>query len=63
MVMCGDEDEDLSEDLRGLPLERRMGEEVVRVTLGRGSGWEGVADTGDDWRGNGTVAVGAGLLS
>jgi hypothetical protein len=36
MVRAGEEEEDLSEDLReglsGFPLERRMGEEVVRGT-------------------------------
>ena len=39
MVRAGEEEEDLSEDLReglsGLPLERRMGVEVVRGTWGR----------------------------
>jgi hypothetical protein len=34
--MAGEEEEDLSEDLSGLPLERRMtGEEDVRATTGR----------------------------
>lgn len=33
--ICGDELEDLREDLSGLPLERRMGVEDVRETEGR----------------------------
>ena len=41
--MLGEEDDDLSDDFRGLPLERKMGEEVVR---GSGEGGEGRAGKG-----------------
>lgn len=67
--ICGEEDDDLSEDLRGFPLESRMGVDVVRVTLGRGAfcagevapifgGGRGAngGESGDE-RGKGTLAV------
>jgi hypothetical protein len=49
-AMLGDDGNDLSDDLRGLPLERRIGVEEVR---GRGDGGdgEGVRDAGDIERG------------
>ncbi len=59
--MCGEDDDDLRDDLRGLPLERKIGVDVVLVTLGRGvvvsSSSTGVGrETGEVVVGKGTEA-------
>jgi len=42
--MLGEDEDDLRDDLRGFPLESRIGEEAVRMTegrMGRGGGFSG----------------------
>jgi hypothetical protein len=53
-AMLGDEENDLSDDLRGLPLDRRIGVEEVRGRGDCGDGvdiGEGVRDADDEERG------------
>jgi hypothetical protein len=56
--MLGDEEEDLSDDLSGLPFDRSMGDDDVRVKLGRGeitsALGEGNGEGLGEARGNGT---------
>jgi hypothetical protein len=70
-AMAGDEEDDLRDDFRGLPLERKMGVDDVRATLGRAAGGGVGAGSGEgceEERGNGTGVVlisrlGAGVFS
>ena len=61
--MAGDEEEDLREDLRGFPFERRMGAETPLGSGGRGDVGLEEAEEGGEMEvalGKGTVAEGAG---
>lgn len=59
--MCGEDDEDLRDGFKGLPLESRIGVEVVRVTVGRVRGGvdsaDGAGEESGEERGKGMLAV------
>lgn len=52
VAICGEDEDDLSDDFRGLPLDSKIGVEVVRETLGRRGG---AGEVGEE-RGKGTAA-------
>lgn len=60
--IAGEEEDDLRDDLRGLPLERKMGELEVLATFGRGDGGagsvSGVSGERGEERGNGMAPFG-----